>query len=279
MPNLARASLVLLGSLALAQDPAQSPAQSPSTGAPDRPARAPESGHIRADRSGLVLPAGAIDADELVDAVARFLGRSILWTAMEHGKAPVEPFVLQKELALDALGSEEVLSQMLWSRGFALVPLHADKGLYEILMQGGTRQRDIFANPIARTPEEILRQPALKLFVSTMFRPEHLDPASIQNLHILLAQASNNGQPVAVYVGRTLLLSGMQDQLALALRILKTCDHPEEQPRRTELEARVAAIEKSVQELRRAEAPLNNTPTNAPASTSTSQSTSPSGGK
>jgi hypothetical protein len=125
----ARASLALFSlfaSLALAQIPAT---QDPATSAPEKPARAPEPGHIRTDRSGLVLPAGAIDADELVDAVARFLGRSIAWTAAEHGKAPIEPFVLQKELALDAPGCEEVLSQLLWSRGFALVPLHADKGL------------------------------------------------------------------------------------------------------------------------------------------------------
>jgi len=264
---LARASLALFslfGSLALAQDPA--------TSAPERPARAPEPGHIRTDKSGLVLPAGAIDPDELVDAVARFLGRSIVWTAAEHGKTPVEPFVMQKELALDAPGCEELLSQLVWSRGFALVPLHADKGVYEILLQGGPRQRDIAANASARTPDEVLRQPSLRMYVWTQIRIEHLEANAINNLHVLFGQSQGNGSPqmVIASLGSTLLLAGMQDQIAQMLRMVKASDRPPEQPRRTELELRVAALEKSLQELRRADVPPAIDPPSTPSSTSTS---------
>ena len=241
---------VLLCSLAAAL---QDPPPAARAAAPPPASKPRDDTAIRIDQSGFVLRAGAIDPQELVEATAKFLGRNILWAASERGQGRGEPFDLQKDLALDARGCEEVVSKLLYSRGFVIMPLHADKGLFEVVSMNGSRAREVMGAAIARTPEEILRQPDLKMVVYTQLELQHIDANYAANsLRPFFAQTAAN-QPTMV-IGTagstsTLLLSGFQDQVAQALRLVRVCDRPETRPQQVQIEQRLAAIEQQLQAL------------------------------
>lgn len=187
---------------------------------------------IRVDANGLVIEKGAVDADELVTAVAGFLGRNIAWPQPEHGKGRIEPFVLQRPIALDAPGSEEVLSQLLWARGWVLVPVHADKGLWQVLLEREHR-RDITGGALLRTTAEIQRQPGLRVYVRTVVELRHRDATVVAALLQRLFGGAFQFVVVADRETAQLTLAGFQDDLAQALRLLRSIDRPTVAPPET----------------------------------------------
>ena len=116
---------------------------------------------IVCDQRGLVLPAGDIGTTQLVDATARFLCRNFLYdlSALEA----VPGFTLQRGLALDALGAEEVLYALLAARGFVVLPIDELRGVHEIVALASSTP------PLAavpwRLPDEVLQRPRLRELV------------------------------------------------------------------------------------------------------------------
>jgi hypothetical protein len=217
------------------------------------PRAAPPAARIRIDQRGFVLPAGAVAFEELIRSAAEFLRRNILFDPRELEAAQVAslPFVFQRELALDALGCEDVLSQLLSMRGFALMAVDADKGLYEVVLLGGQRGRELGNHALIRTPAEILRQPRLRVFVTTELPLEHLDPQHAANaMRQFFSPHVGRPESGGVHFGTsgsspTLLISGFQDQVARAILLLQGCDvAAPELP--VAVTARVAQLERSL---------------------------------
>ena len=204
--------------------------------------------------TGFVLEAGEHNLFDLIDRAAEYLGRNILTdpTLMRAAAAPGGDVVaIQKRLEVDALGCEELLSQLLYSKGFALVPLDTSKGLYEVIAMQGPRRAALHTRAIVMTPEQVLRRPNLKMVVLTVVPLEHTQVQVATNS--LRPFFAFSGQSVGLTIGnvgnnRAILLQGFADQVAAAIRILRSADIP---PRESELslDRRIQALERRVSEL------------------------------
>ena len=212
-------------------------------------------GAVVAAKDGLVLPAGEFTVAELIDAVATFLCRNYLY---DH--APVQRaqgFSLQRPLALDALGAEEMLYALLSTREFAVLPIDEPRGVYQIAMLDPNQPRaGVLVSTPWRTAEEVLRRPQLREIVFTSLELRHADA---QQLAALLRSAFGNGQwrpgcLLATATERhTLLLHGYRDQVANALAIGARFDRlcqPSAPTAEAALLLRLQRLEREVAELR-----------------------------
>ena len=180
---------------------------------------------ILIDARGIVLPAGDIPVAELIDAAARFLCRNFLYdfAAVEN----VPGFTLQRPLALDALGCEEVLYALLASRGFVVLPIDELRGLHEIAPLPPGRALPITSVPW-RTPEEIVQRRHLRELVTTALVLTTLDAHQLANslrVHFALQGMWQPGMPTASALGQqTLMLHGFRDQIADTLLAVQRLD-------------------------------------------------------
>ena len=222
---------------------------------PAAPAPAPaDPNPIRVGKDGFVLPAGEFGILDLITAAATYLQRNILWAPAEMGQSPGgTSFTFQKELALDAPGCEEVLCELLYMKGYALLTVDADKGIYEVVFMTGQRGREVTGSALRRTPEEILRRPRLKQCVITEVKLEHINATIATNaLRPFFAASGPAGGSSAVIgtagSGSALLIAGFQDQVAQMIQILKASDVPGPEVPADVLE-RIARLEQKVQQL------------------------------
>jgi hypothetical protein len=196
---------------------------------------APTLSTIRTGKDGFVLPEGTIDLADLIDSAARYLQRNIFYAPQELAQAPSgTTIVLQRELALDAIGCEEVLGELLYMRGFALLTVNADKNLYEVVFLFGQRAREVTLSAQRRTVDEILKRPRLKQPVITEIQLQHINASVATNaLRPFFAnQAGPSQNGLGLTFGTagsnmTLLVSGFQDQVAQLIRLVQACDVPQ----------------------------------------------------
>jgi hypothetical protein len=229
---------------------------------------------ITTGKDGFVLPEGAVGVEELIDAAALFLARNILWQGQELGNQP--PFVFQKRLALDAIGCEEMLAQLLATRNLAVVPIDERRQVYEVLNLQGQRGREIVQRAVPRTPEEVLQRPNLKQIVLVTLPLQHIN-ATIAVNALRPFFASNSPMPgQGLNIGtagsnEAVLVLGFTDQVAACIRMLQQCDRPlqERNPELhqlgqtcqslqhavTDLQSRLATVQAQIAELQRATAP------------------------
>ncbi|MGE3171489.1 MAG: hypothetical protein AB7O97_02610 [Planctomycetota bacterium] len=187
-------------------------------------------GDIRVGADGFVLPAGQVELTELVAAAAFYLQRNLL--AEPEELARTAPLHFQKELALDALGCEDVVTQLLYMRGFAVIEVDAARGLYEVLLIAGPRGAEVVERAPCRSADAVLRRPHLKQYVFTEVQLDCLDAeAAADQLRRLLGAAAGPSQHRlggvvfgALGNARTLLLAGFQDEVAQAIRLVRVCD-------------------------------------------------------
>ena len=208
--------------------------------------------------TGFVLEAGDHNVLDLIDRAAEFLGRNILSEpatimAASPGGAPV--ITIQNQIAVDALGCEDLLSQLLYTKGFALVPIDISKGLYEVIAMYGPRRALIQEQAITMTPDEVLRRPNLKMPVVTSLTLEHIQvQVATNSLRPFFATAGQSGSLTIGNVGsnQAMLLRGFADQVAAAIRLVRLADvssgsvYRGVEERMRELEKRIAALEEKV---------------------------------
>jgi hypothetical protein len=215
-------------------------------------------GTVLATKDGLVLPAGEFTVTDLVDSVARFLCRNYLFDATALDKVP--GFTLQRSLALDAIGSEELLYALLAARDLAALPVDELRGVYQIVPLAPDRRTLPITNVPWRMPDEILRRPRLRELVMTLVTLEHADAEQLANA--LRAQFALQGMwqpgvPTASAAGNdTLLLHGYRDQIAPLLALVQQIDRAARQAQPAAaaadaVQARVARLERELAELRR----------------------------
>ncbi|MBK8097535.1 MAG: hypothetical protein IPK26_10525 [Planctomycetes bacterium] len=229
-----------------AQDPAKRAAKEPPV----------STAEITIDANGMTLPAGEITANDLIDAAAKFLGRNILWSPQELGS--VQTFALQRPLAVDAPGCEEVLCQLLATRYLVVIPLDEQKNLYEVVSLNGQRQRDIAATAVWRTADEVLRREGLKQVVICSVPLKHINAQVATNaLRPFFGMfGGGNNSAAGLIIGNTgtdetVLLQGFADQVADAIRLLRDADKPlaERSPEAFQLQQAVKAASQQIAEM------------------------------
>lgn len=213
------------------------PAQAANEQAAGRPARAP-----------FVFEAGRMELRQLVHRCGTYLRRNIVLDDAEllpqgvhggrppRGAAPAaadapEPMSVEllQPVVTDEAGCEELLTGLLWTRGFALVPIDEAKGVYEVLAMNGPRAREIASRAVMRTVEQVLARPASKQFVTVVFHLQHVHASTAVNS--LRPFFGHQPQPTTLTIGNAghptaVLLSGPQDQAASAVRLLQAVDQP-----------------------------------------------------
>jgi type II secretory pathway component GspD/PulD (secretin) len=183
-------------------------------------------GAVVAAKDGLVLPAGDFTVSELIDATATYLCRNFLYDPNAVLRA--KGFSLQRPLALDALGAEELLYALLASRDFAVLPLDETRGVFQIvLLEQNQPGAAVFASTPWRTSEEVLRRPQLREIVFTVIELQHADA---QQFVMLLRNSFAFGgwRPGCLVASaaeqRTIVLHGYRDQVANALALAARFD-------------------------------------------------------
>lgn len=210
-------------------------------------------GPILATKDGLLLPAGELAVTELIDATARFLCRNYLFDFAVVDQAP--NFTLQRPLALDAIGSEEILAALLASRGLAALPIDELRGVYEVVALTGNPRHPPIATVPWRDAEDILRRPRLRELVMTAVELQHADAGQLAQA--LRSQYSllgtwQPGMPTASAAGRrVLLLHGYRDQVAATILAALQFDRLVAPTPADELLRRLERLEAEVAELRR----------------------------
>lgn len=205
-------------------------------------------------RPPFVFEAGEVAVYDLVDRCAAYLQRNILLAERElqvavqqvgpRGRPPVRPgakpgvveaidpntvtFALQQPVVTDRDGCEEMLTGLLWTVGLALVPIDEKKGVYEVIAMSGARQREISARAVIRTAEQVLARPALRMFVTCVVPLEHTNATIATNALRPFFATSQQPQLTIGNMGNSsaVLLTGPQDQVALAVQLLQAADLP-----------------------------------------------------
>lgn len=221
-----------------------------------------------------VLEAGDVKLDTLIDDAAKYLGCNILVSPQElQGNGASTVVKLQQRVETDTKGCREVLASLLSRSGFALTVLDENRGMYEVISMFGARGREIVMRAVMRTPEQVLEDANFRVPVSTVVKLEYINGTIATNaLRPFFAQTGGNPS-MSITLGTagsntSMVLSGMQDQVAQAVRMIRTCDvpqppdpnNPEDIARRmdrlSQVEKRCENLEKVIDELKKQVAEL-----------------------
>ncbi len=202
-----------------------------------------------------VLEAGEVTINDLITRSAAYLGWNILVQEIELTMAgPGQSvFKLQHRIETDREGCVDLLTGMLAGRNFAVVPVHEATGTYEAISLVGPRAREVFSRAPHRTPEEILARPDRRVPVTTIAPLTHANATIATNaLRPYFASVGGAGGLTLGNMGNNnaLVLTGMQDQVAAALKMLQGIDVPAAAaaaPTKPGLEQRLEALTRRIE--------------------------------
>lgn len=209
-------------------------------------------GPIVAGKDGLVLPAGEFSVAELIEATARYLCRNYLYD--EARVADLRGFVLQRQVALDACGAEEMLCALLATREQIVLPIDEHRGMFAIVPIGADAPPlPITAVPM-RTRAEILQRPRLHDLVTTTLELPHCDAPQLARALDAFFALDGRGAPTrprASAAGpHTLFLFGFRDQLVDVVQLVRMLERQFDPSVPPSLLQRLDALEREVAELR-----------------------------
>ncbi|MBM4063364.1 MAG: hypothetical protein FJ265_20035 [Planctomycetes bacterium] len=215
-----------------------------------------------AETKPFVIDAGELEVTALIDRCATHLRWNIMVNEQELQTAGTMPggpkFRFQQRTETDDAGCEELLANLLYQRGFALLPLDPEKRIYEVVAMNGPRNREVTNRAVSKTIEQVLARPNLRMPVTTVFKLQHVNAAVATNaLRPFLASTSNagGGAPFLGSVGNNsaMLITGFQDRVAAVVRLLQTVDvpgpaiKPDLAERLERIEARLERLEKALE--------------------------------
>jgi uncharacterized coiled-coil protein SlyX len=167
-----------------------------------------------------------------------------------------------------------VLYSLLYQKGFVVLPLNADKQIFEVVSMSGPRGREVMTRAPWRTPDEIMKRPSFKEYVVTTLPLQNIN-ATIATNALRPFFAANGQSSAGLVIGNVgsntaMLLQGFRDQIAAAIRILRECDTPQkerdlesyqlgqavqaQQATIAELQAQMRRLQEQVTELQKAAA-------------------------
>lgn len=209
------------------------------------------------------LEAGNYELVELIDVAAGYLDWNILTNDQEIMNSAMggSQVKLQNPVRTDTSGCEDLITTILVTKGFAVRVLDQSKQLYEVIALHGPRVRELFSSPPQKTPEQILSRANLRMPVATVVQLQHVNAIIATNsLRPFFAQGGSPTNSITIgNVGGagSVLLSGMQDQVANAIRILREADVPQPGEQTVaisqqieSLKQRIAKLEKELAELK-----------------------------
>lgn len=197
VPTVAVAALVGAISLPTLQDPAKS------------------------TNKDFVLEAGQHNIRELIDRAAEYLGRNYLYSESDIQNAPDMKVKLQQRLVLDGVGCEEVVSQLAYSKGLAMIPIDETRGIYEWIYRTGPKRFELNASAVEMTPAQVLAKSKQRLMVLTTVPLSRLNANALTNqLRPFFVQGGGQGTVTFGAAGRSLLLQGDARQVAAAIRMI-----------------------------------------------------------
>jgi hypothetical protein len=184
-----------------------------------------------AERPFVVEP-GETKLIDFVDRCAAHLQWNVLVAEQEVSGASLLAVRLHQRIEVDRAGCEDLLATMLARSGLVLTALDEQKRLYEVLNTAGPRGREIAMRATRRTPDQILARPALCMPVTTVVQLQHINATIATNA--LRPFFASVGHPSAsnLTIGNIgnntgLLLSGLQNQVATAIELVREADVPE----------------------------------------------------
>ncbi len=196
------------------------------------PAVIAQQGAKDAPKAPFVIEAGEIQLPALIDRCADYLDRNILVsTADMHVGGASLTVRLQQKIETDRSGCEEVLTSLLYRAGFAMIQLD-DGTMFEVVSLSGPRGREVANRAQHRTIDQVLARPNLKVPVTVSLPLQHINATVATNaLRPFFASTGAPTGSASLTIGNvgnnsTLLISGFQDQVAQAIRIVRECDTP-----------------------------------------------------
>lgn len=202
-----------------------------------------------------VLEAGRHELVDVIERAADYLDHNYLYQETEF-QAGDTGVTLQTKLALSPREAQEVLSQLLYSRGFLMVPLNEKRALWEIISVAGPRRAEITARPKDMSPAEVRANENLMIVVRTPVALHTINAVTASTaLRPLIGQVSGVVPVLVGTVGdeRALIFQGLAGQVADMLDLLEAIDTPAEPApeERDRLTARVGQLEERVAELQK----------------------------
>lgn len=176
------------------------------------------------------IDAGTHDLRELIDRAARFLGRNYMTSDQEMQALPSLQIVLQNPIRVDREGCAEVLSQFAYQRGFAIVPIDQERGLWECIYMQGPRRGEVQNRAIFVRPDELAKYAKLRVPVTVTVPLTHVNATHAANsLRPFFMSGNNPVPPLTIGTAgnaRALLMTGFADQVAQAAEMLARVDQP-----------------------------------------------------
>lgn len=202
----------------------------------------------RAAEPQFVLAAGEHELRTVISAAASYLGRNLLMVETPPGDLKVDLQVPQK---LDRDGCLAVVTQLAYLHGLVLVPIDADRGMWEFVNANGPRRNEIQARALMLPIEDVRKLKGARIMVTSVIPVQHVRAtAATQTLRPFFATAGTATLNLGTAgTESAVVVSGFVDQVLSAAAVIATIDVPtkEKEPtaedRVRALEARVAALE------------------------------------
>lgn len=223
------------------------------------PAKAQDTTTSSPARPPFVVGAGEVELTAFVDQCAHYLGANVVLDKREVETAVGQQgrtIRLQQAISTDQKGCEELLAAMLSRSGFALTWLNRPQKVYEAILLHGPRAREMSMRAVETSIEDVLKRPHLKMPVSVTLPLEHINAVvAVNALRPVFASAGGaSGSLTLGSAGNTagMLLIGMQDQVASAIKIVQDLDKPSEHDKDPSLLKRIEQIEQKLEALEKA---------------------------
>jgi len=218
------------------------------------------------DRDGppkLLFEPGTHSAKDIIERSAKFLGRNYIYSDVELA-GPTQELPLQNRLELERGDCEAVVEGLLYSMGLVLVPVNAERGIYEVIHTSGPKRGEIMRRAVTMSAAEVLENRHRKLAVQCTVDLGNINAmVATQQLRPLFAQSGGQGLITgAIGDGHSLVLAGYADSVAAAIELVAASDldaaGPDAKAEEAgpslrllleEIQVRLSALEKRVQRL------------------------------
>lgn len=222
-------------------------ASGPATSQPVRPAAQ--------DAPPFVFTAGEVPVADLIARCGEYLKWNILVSPQElqyvHPPAVV---ALDRDIKTDRDGCADLLSSLLWSKGFGLTPLDESKGVYEVICLSGARARAFTSRTAHRTAEQVRARPNSYFCVTVVAPLQHTNATIATNALRPFFASTGGALGASLTLGNVgnnsaMVICGPQNSVVAALDMLRTVDVPAEGAAAPGLGARLDKLTQTVEQL------------------------------
>jgi len=183
-----------------------------------------------------VLTKGNHELPVVVAQMADYLERNILLDPAECGPAGNNPLRISRDISVGADGCVDLLNSILAHRSMAIVTLNKRLEMYEVVSLQGAKRSMVSSSAQYVVIDDIEKYATLSATpILTVMPLNHVNATVATNaLRPFFAAGGNMGSTISIgNLGdnRSLILQGMGDQVAAAVRLVRRADVDEESTR------------------------------------------------